>query len=71
MSDAADSFQLAWKLSQQPGYSGVVHVENIDGELVYKAITNEDYYQPPCLFDGYDDWNSTNLSCPCPKCSPR
>lgn len=24
-----------------------------------------------CLFDGIEDWTSTNLSCPCPKCSPR
>lgn len=24
-----------------------------------------------CLFDGYEEWTSTNLACPCPKCSPR
>ena len=24
-----------------------------------------------CLFDGYEEWTSTSLSCPCPVCSPR
>ena len=43
------------------------------GQEVAKEFTKEfdKRTSTGCLFDGYDDWTSTNLSCPCPKCSPR
>lgn len=47
-------------------------LDQIFGYEIYTVPAYENQGEWPCLFEGLPEGvTMTNLSCPCPKCSPR